>query len=108
MASKVCLTFTDENFTFETEYGYKLYFSSMLHTVNFSIRHKKQRADVRYQMRKVYHMEVDVDLLSDLLTYQNIESRGCKIITDKGELITCLNNYLLTGMHLQLRDLNEQ
>lgn len=107
MGRKVNLSFTDENFTFETEYGYKFYFSSMLHTVNYSIRYRNRRKEVAYQLNKVYKLEIDPILIADLLTYQTIETRGCKFITDEGVVVKCLNDYRLSGMKLTKKGLIE-
>lgn len=75
------------------------FFSSLLHLKKFKSKKLTNRVVVSESLSKRFKMTVKVDLLSDILLYSQIESRGF-LIWDykKGGIYKCLNHITLDGL----------
>lgn len=74
------------------------YFSSSLHLKKFKDRQHNHRLMVEETLEKRFGFEIHNNLLSDLILYKNLESRGFLIFNaQKGGYYTCPAEVILDG-----------
>lgn len=103
----VAFNLDNSNYAFTTEYNYTYYFSTAIRMRKFAEKRKAKQEYVAEQIKKIYHVYVDCSLISDIKLYNQLENRGCHIVTDKGEDIKWLDNVQLNGLTATLQDLKE-
>ncbi len=67
---------------------FTFYFSSMLHLNKFLKLYKENRDILSYSLSKRFKIKINAFILSDIMTYKKVESRGF-FIRYNGRLITC-------------------
>lgn len=85
----------------ETEYRYTLrnvtyYFSSKNHLEKFKERFDEENQSINYMFKRRYGIKFNFDILSDLLLYKKVETRGF-LIEIEGVRYKCLEQ-----VHLEL------
>ena len=54
----------------------------MNHTIRFTTLYKQYRENVHIQLKKVYKLDIESDLIADIALYTKIENRGCRVMAN--------------------------
>jgi len=71
-------------------------FSSDLHMFKFEDQYKAFRKEQNLKLKARYRIEIVTTVLSDLVLYKKIETRGFLVINEGGQIL-CQENLILIG-----------
>lgn len=103
MRTKVIYNLKETPFVFELD-GITYAFTSAFHREKYINMYKSKRDEITNFMYRRYCFRMDVNLLSDLFLYKQIETRGFYIIDNKGVSYECLSDIILNGLNLTKQD----
>ena len=72
------------------------YFSSVNHKEKFLEKLRENRELINYSLSKRFGCNVDFNLLSDIVLYSKVETRGF-LIKHKGDFFKCKKDIILNG-----------
>lgn len=83
---------------------HKYYFSSQSHLDKFIERYPLFRKEFENKLKDRYGIRIDFSLLTQLIFYKKIETRGFLVKSD-GEYYSCLEHIKLSGVNQIQRNL---
>jgi len=84
-------------YRYTNDYGYTFHFSSKTYLHKFSDKHEENRVALNQKTSIKYGVDFDLNLISDIHYYSQLETRGFYIVSNNNEVITSKANLKYVG-----------